>query len=59
LAEGITAIAIPQQRNEAFAAQGLTVTRQLGLADDDARVNTIGGAIVWAIRQACLAHASH
>ncbi|MEK8046475.1 3-oxoadipyl-CoA thiolase [Ideonella margarita] len=31
--------------NEAFAAQGLAVTRQLGLADDDHRVNPNGGAI--------------
>ena len=31
--------------NEAFAAQGLAVMRQLGLADDDARVNPNGGAI--------------
>ncbi|MBX3637253.1 MAG: 3-oxoadipyl-CoA thiolase [Rubrivivax sp.] len=31
--------------NEAFAAQGLAVLRQLGLADDDARVNPNGGAI--------------
>jgi acetyl-CoA acyltransferase len=31
--------------NEAFAAQGLAVTRQLGIADDDARVNANGGAI--------------
>ena len=31
--------------NEAFAAQGLAVLRQLGLADDDARVNINGGAI--------------
>jgi len=31
--------------NEAFAAQGLAVTRGLGLADDDARVNPNGGAI--------------
>ncbi len=31
--------------NEAFAAQALAVTRQLGLADDDARVNPHGGAI--------------
>ncbi|ATJ85851.1 3-oxoadipyl-CoA thiolase [Ralstonia solanacearum] len=31
--------------NEAFAAQGLAVARQLGLADDDARVNPNGGAI--------------
>ena len=31
--------------NEAFAAQGLAVTRMLGLADDDPRVNPNGGAI--------------
>jgi 3-oxoadipyl-CoA thiolase len=31
--------------NEAFAAQGLAVTRDLGLQDDDARVNPNGGAI--------------
>ena len=31
--------------NEAFAAQGLAVTRDLGLADDDGRVNPNGGAI--------------
>jgi acetyl-CoA C-acetyltransferase len=31
--------------NEAFAAQGLAVMRDLGLADDDARVNPNGGAI--------------
>jgi 3-oxoadipyl-CoA thiolase len=31
--------------NEAFAAQGLAVLRQLGLADDDPRVNAYGGAI--------------
>lgn len=31
--------------NEAFAAQVLAVTRHLGLADDDARVNPNGGAI--------------
>ncbi|WP_112184031.1 3-oxoadipyl-CoA thiolase [Ralstonia sp. GX3-BWBA] len=31
--------------NEAFAAQGLAVTRQLGLRDDDPRVNPNGGAI--------------
>ena len=31
--------------NEAFAAQGLAVTRDLGLADDDPRVNANGGAI--------------
>ncbi len=31
--------------NEAFAAQALAVTRELGLADDDPRVNRQGGAI--------------
>jgi len=31
--------------NEAFAAQGLAVSRYLGLADDDQRVNPNGGAI--------------
>ena len=31
--------------NEAFAAQGLAVTRDLGLQDDDPRVNPNGGAI--------------
>ena len=31
--------------NEAFAAQGLAVTRDLGIADDDPRVNPNGGAI--------------
>ncbi len=31
--------------NEAFASQGLAVTRDLGLADDDPRVNPNGGAI--------------
>ncbi|GGC71612.1 3-oxoadipyl-CoA thiolase [Undibacterium terreum] len=31
--------------NEAFAAQGLAVLRQLGVRDDDARVNPNGGAI--------------
>jgi acetyl-CoA acyltransferase len=31
--------------NEAFASQALAVTRSLGLADDDARVNPNGGAI--------------
>ncbi|HEX2679274.1 MAG TPA: 3-oxoadipyl-CoA thiolase [Polyangiales bacterium] len=44
-----TGIALDQidviELNEAFAAQGLAVTRQLGLADDDARVNPYGGAI--------------
>ncbi|PVH29529.1 3-oxoadipyl-CoA thiolase [Pararhodobacter oceanensis] len=31
--------------NEAFAAQGLAVLRDLGVADDDPRVNPMGGAI--------------
>ncbi len=31
--------------NEAFAAQVLSCTRELGLADDDARLNVNGGAI--------------
>ncbi len=31
--------------NEAFAAQGLATLRDLGIADDDARVNRNGGAI--------------
>jgi acetyl-CoA C-acetyltransferase len=31
--------------NEAFAAQGLAVLRQLGVQDDDPRVNPYGGAI--------------
>jgi 3-oxoadipyl-CoA thiolase len=31
--------------NEAFAAQALACTRELGLADDDPRLNTRGGAI--------------
>ncbi|MDY3199165.1 MAG: 3-oxoadipyl-CoA thiolase [Pseudomonadaceae bacterium] len=31
--------------NEAFAAQGLAVMRELGIKDDDARVNPNGGAI--------------
>ena len=31
--------------NEAFAAQGLAVMRELGLADDSAKVNPNGGAI--------------
>ena len=31
--------------NEAFAAQGLAVVRELGLADDSAKVNPNGGAI--------------
>ncbi|MHA6324773.1 3-oxoadipyl-CoA thiolase [Roseivivax sp. CAU 1753] len=31
--------------NEAFASQGLATLRQLGVADDDPRVNAYGGAI--------------
>lgn len=31
--------------NEAFAAQALAVTRELGLKDDDSRINPNGGAI--------------
>jgi acetyl-CoA acetyltransferase len=31
--------------NEAFAAQSLACTRQLGLADNDPRINPNGGAI--------------
>ncbi|MGO4830674.1 3-oxoadipyl-CoA thiolase, partial [Cupriavidus sp. 2KB_15] len=31
--------------NEAFAAQGLAVLRELGVADNDERVNPNGGAI--------------
>jgi acetyl-CoA acetyltransferase len=31
--------------NEAFAAQALAVTRELGLRDDDPRINPNGGAI--------------
>ncbi len=31
--------------NEAFASQGIAVLRQLGLAEDDPRVNPNGGAI--------------
>ena len=46
---GQTGLALSQidviELNEAFAAQGLAVLRQLGLADDDARVNPNGGAI--------------
>jgi acetyl-CoA C-acetyltransferase len=44
-----TAIELSQidgiELNEAFAAQALAVTRELGLADDDPRVNPNGGAI--------------
>ena len=31
--------------NEAFAAQSLGCTRELGLKDDDPRINPLGGAI--------------
>ncbi len=45
----LTGLSIAQmdviELNEAFAAQGLAVLRDLGLADDDARVNRWGGAI--------------
>ena len=45
----LTGLALSQidviELNEAFAAQGLAVLRDLGLADDDARVNINGGAI--------------
>jgi acetyl-CoA C-acetyltransferase len=45
----LTGLSIAQmdviELNEAFAAQGLAVLRDLGLADDDARVNANGGAI--------------
>jgi acetyl-CoA acetyltransferase family protein len=44
-----TGIAIGQidviELNEAFASQGLAVLRELGVADDDPRVNPNGGAI--------------
>lgn len=33
--------------NEAFAAQSLACTRQLGVADDDPRINPQGGAIAF------------
>ena len=36
--------------NEAFASQGIAVLRQLGVAEDDPRVNPHGGAIALAIR---------
>ncbi len=43
---GVTLAAIDViELNEAFAAQGLAVLRQLGIADDDPRVNPNGGAI--------------
>ena len=45
----LTGLALAQldviELNEAFAAQGLAVLRDLGLQDDDARVNAWGGAI--------------
>ena len=45
----LTGLALAQmdviELNEAFAAQGLAVMRDLGLADDDPRVNPNGGAI--------------
>lgn len=44
--QGITLEALDLiELNEAFAAQGLAVLRQLGLSDDDPRVNPNGGAI--------------
>jgi acetyl-CoA acyltransferase len=46
---GIAGLSLNQmdviELNEAFAAQALAVTRELGLADDDPRVNPNGGAI--------------
>jgi 3-oxoadipyl-CoA thiolase len=45
----LTGLALAQidviELNEAFAAQGLAVLRDLGIADEDARVNPNGGAI--------------
>ena len=45
----LTGIALDQidviELNEAFAAQGLAVLRELGIADNDPRVNPNGGAI--------------
>jgi 3-oxoadipyl-CoA thiolase len=45
----LTGLALAQmdviELNEAFAAQGLAVLRDLGLQDDDPRVNANGGAI--------------
>jgi acetyl-CoA C-acetyltransferase len=45
----LTGLALAQmdviELNEAFAAQGLAVLRDLGLRDDDERVNAWGGAI--------------
>jgi hypothetical protein len=37
--EETASTAVDKLLNEAFAAQGLAVLRDLGLADDDARVN--------------------
>jgi acetyl-CoA acetyltransferase len=42
--------------NEAFAAQGLAVLRDLGLADDDPRVNPGAAPLRWATRWAPAAH---
>jgi 3-oxoadipyl-CoA thiolase len=46
---GLTGLSLAQmdviELNEAFAAQGLAVLRDLGLPDDDVRVNPNGGAI--------------
>ena len=46
---GLTGLSLAQmdviELNEAFAAQGLAVLRDLGLEDDDPRVNPNGGAI--------------
>ena len=46
---GLTGLTLAQidviELNEAFAAQGLAVLRDLGIADDDPRVNPNGGAI--------------
>jgi acetyl-CoA acetyltransferase len=43
--------------NEAFAAQGLAVLRDLGLQDDDARVNPGAAPLRWATRWAPAARA--
>ncbi len=46
---GLTGLTLAQidviELNEAFAAQGLAVLRDLGIADDDPRLNPNGGAI--------------
>lgn len=48
---GLTGITLDQidliELNEAFAAQTLVVTRQLGLGDRDPRINPQGGAIAF------------